>query len=59
MTTYFDAMRSALTDFGLASAGRLFNFFEDVLEDDLALQHEVEGIVELGMPASEVGHCLA
>ena len=59
MSTYCDAMQLSFAEFGLASAGRLFNFFEEVLEDDLALQHEVEGIVELGMPRAEVGRCLA
>ena len=59
MSTYFDVMRSALADFGLGSAGRLYNFLEESLEDDAALQHEVEGVVELGMPKTEVGRCLA
>ena len=59
MATYFEVMRSALTDFGLGSAGRLYNFIEEVLEDDVALQHEVEGAVELGLPRTEVGRCLA
>ena len=59
MATYFEVMRSALEDFGLGSAGRLFNFLEESLGDASALQHEVEGVVEIGMPQAEVERCLA